>query len=208
VSVRAVIVLGVGAKVALGALLVHAVANPDLPQYADKAMTGRAIAYPIAVLAIPVGWALLARGRRPFPALADLLITLPFLIDTAGNALNLYDTVDRWDDLNHFVNWILLTGGVMVLSAPIPLARWNRAALGIGFAAVAAIAWELMEYVTFIPNSPEAATAYRDTLGDLALGTLGGTAAAIAGAWVIGRRRIAGEGTAAAPTSEGPTPRS
>ncbi len=125
------------------------------------------------------------RSRRG----ADLLITLPFLIDTAGNALDLYDSIEWWDDLNHFGNWILLTGGVMALSAPLRLARWNRAALGIGFAAVAAIAWEIMEYVTFTPNSPEAATAYEDTLGDLALGTLGGTIAAVAGALLIHRRR-------------------
>jgi hypothetical protein len=87
-----VIVLDVAAKVSLGLLLAHAVANPDLPQYAGKAMQGRALGYPIAVLVLPAGWALLGR-RRPFPALADLLITLPFLVDTAGNALDLYNTI-------------------------------------------------------------------------------------------------------------------
>jgi hypothetical protein len=30
----------------------------------------------------------------------DILIGLPFLIDTAGNALNLYDTIGWWDDAN------------------------------------------------------------------------------------------------------------
>jgi hypothetical protein len=185
-----VLALDVAAKLALGLLLVHAVANPDLPQYADKAMQGRAVAYPLAVLVVPFGWALFARGR-PFPALADLLITLPFLIDTAGNALNLYDAVEWWDDANHLFNWMLLTGGFVLLTEPIELATWNRAALGAGFAAIAAIAWELLEYATFIPGSPEAAGAYRDTLGDLLLGTLGGSLAAIVASWWIerGRRR-------------------
>jgi hypothetical protein len=31
----------------------------------------------------------------------------------------------------------------------------------------------VLEYITFIPGSPEAATAYQDTLDDLALGLLG-----------------------------------
>jgi hypothetical protein len=189
VRVPVVLVLDVTAKVALGALLVHAVANPTLPQYADKAMTGRAVVYPFAVLVLPAAWAALARRRMRLPAGADLLITLPFLIDTAGNALDLYDSIEWWDDLNHFGNWILLTGGVMALTAPLRLAPWNRAALGIGFAAAAAIAWEVMEFVTFIPNSPEAATAYEDTLGDLVLGTLGGSVAAVVGAFLIRRRR-------------------
>lgn len=184
-----VLTLDIAAKVALVALLAHAVANPTLPQYADKAMAGRAIFYPIAAIGLPGAWALFGRRRMPFLAAADLLITLPFLIDTAGNALDLYDSIEWWDDLNHFINWILLTGGVMALSAPVRLARWNRVALGIGFAAIAAIAWEVMEFVTFVPDSPEAATAYADTLGDLVLGTLGGTLAAVVGALVIHRRR-------------------
>jgi hypothetical protein len=43
---------------------------------------------------------------------------------------------------------------------------------------VAAIGWEVAEYVTFIRFSDEFATAYVDTLGDMALGLLGGTLAA------------------------------
>ena len=39
--------------------------------------------------------------------------------------------------------------------------------------------WELGEFVTFVPNSPEAATAYADTLGDIALGMVGGLVGAL-----------------------------
>jgi hypothetical protein len=46
----------------------------------------------------------------------------------------------------------------------------TRAALAVGFAAVTAVLWEFAEYVAFVPGSAEAATAYADTLGDLALG--------------------------------------
>jgi len=45
--------------------------------------------------------------------------------------------------------------------------------------AVTAILWELLEYVTFIRHSPELATAYHDTLGDLALGLLGSVVAGL-----------------------------
>ncbi len=33
--------------------------------------------------------------------------------------------------------------------------------------------------MAFVPDSPEAATAYADTLGDLALGLIGGAVAAV-----------------------------
>jgi hypothetical protein len=53
--------------------------------------------------------------------------------------------------------------------------------------AIAAIAWEMLEFITFIPGSPEAATAYQDTLGDLALGLLGALVGASIAAWYLER---------------------
>ena len=170
---RALMLIDVAIKVALVGLLAHAVLNPTLPQYEGKAMAGRALTFPLAALVIPAIWWLRFR-HRPFPALVDLLITAPLLIDVTGNALNLYDAIDWWDDANHFVNWGLVTAGVAVALRGTTLARWNRLGLALGFAAIAAIGWELAEYVTFIRFSAELATAYTDTLGDLALGVLGG----------------------------------
>ena len=191
------VALDVTAKLALFALLLHAVANPELPQYADKAMQGRAVFYPLAVMAMPIAWGLFWR-RRPFPIVSDLLFTLAFLIDTLGNALDLYDSIDWWDDINHFGNWILLSAAFVSLGWPRDASRLTRIALGVGFGAVAAIAWELLEYVTFIPDSPEEATAYRDTLGDLGLGLLGSLVGASIAAWFVDRdRRRAGTGGAA-----------
>jgi hypothetical protein len=116
----------------------------------------------------------------PYPFAADVLLGLPFLIDMAGNALNLYDTVDWWDDANHLGNWALHTSAIVLL-----VKGWGwrpRAAIvaaGIAWAGATAILWELAEYVAFVPNSPEAATAYSDTLGDLGLGLIGGSLAAV-----------------------------
>ncbi len=167
-------------KVALVALLVFAVARQDLPQFHGKAVIGRAIFYPLAALVVPIGWWLVRRRRRAeYPYALDILIALPFLIDTAGNAANLYDTIDWWDDLNHFVNWGILVAGFTQLLRRLPLGPVNVAALAVGFGAVTAVLWEFMEYYTFIRHSKELRTAYTDTLGDLALGLTGSVVAAL-----------------------------
>lgn len=178
---RLVAVLDVAVKVVLIGLLAHAVLNPELAQYQGKAMAGRALTFPLAALAVPFLWWVAARGRphprgrtRPYPFLVDLLVTAPFLIDVAGNALDLYDSIEWWDDLNHFMNWGLLTAAVAIAVSWTGLDALPRLGLAVGFAALSAIGWELAEYITFIRFSAELATAYTDTLGDLTLGTFGG----------------------------------
>ena len=87
-----------GIKVALVALLLHAVLLPDLPQYADKAMAPRAIGYPLAAASSSRrSWWSAAGAIGRSRAAIDILVTTPFLIDVAGNALDLYDTVEWWD---------------------------------------------------------------------------------------------------------------
>ena len=177
---RRLLAVDIAIKVATVALLAWAVLSPDLPQFSGKAFTGRAVAYPIALLVLPVAWWLIGRPRGiAFPVVADVLFGLPFLIDVAGNGLNLYDSVEWWDDANHLVNWALHSAAVGLLLRAGPWGPWTRAALAFGWAASSAVAWELAEYVAFVPDSPEAATAYADTLGDLALGLLGGAVAAV-----------------------------
>jgi hypothetical protein len=171
--------LDVAIKVATVALLAWAVASPDLPQFQGKAFTGRALGYPIALLALPTLWWLFARRRLPFPVVSDVLIGLPFLIDVVGNALNLYDTIDAWDDLNHLVNWSLHTAAIGLLLRYGAWGFWTRVALGLCWAVTTAVLWEFAEFATFVQNSPEAASAYADTLGDLALGMTGGLVAAL-----------------------------
>ena len=185
---RGILFLDIAVKVALIALLLHAVANPDLPQYSGKAMVGRAVTFPIAAFLVPVVWWLGFR-RRPYPAAVDLLFTAPFLIDVVGNALGLYDSIEWWDDANHYFNWMLLCAGVGMLLLRVALPPVVIAALTVGFGTFAAIVWELGEYMAFIRHSSELATAYTDTLGDLMLGTLGSITAAVA-VGVVARRRV------------------
>lgn len=166
-------------RVATVVLLAWAILNPDLPQFTGKAFTGRALAYPIALLVLPIGWWRFGRARVPFPVAADILLGLPFLIDVAGNALDLYDTIDWWDDANHFVNWALHTAAIALLLRMGPWGHRTRVALAYCWAVTSAVLWEFAEAVTFVPGSAEASTAYGDTLLDLALGMLGGLVAAV-----------------------------
>ena len=134
----------------------------------------------------------MAYGRRRsggYPYALDILLVLPFLIDVAGNALDLYDRVEWWDDANHLVNWGLLVGAFGQLLARLPVGRITGIALAIGFGAVTAVLWEFAEYFAFIRDSPERATAYTDTLGDLALGLTGSVVAALATASLWSRLR-------------------
>lgn len=179
-------------KAALLGLLLLAVVRPDLPQFEGKGMATRVLTYPLAALLVPAVWWVVGRrrGRAPaYPHAADLLLVLPFLIDTVGNTLDLYDTVEWWDDLNHLVNWAILTAACGQLLLRLPVGRLALAALCVGFGAVTAILWELAEFVAFLRDSPERRTAYTDTLGDLALGLTGSCLAALFTAWLLWPRR-------------------
>jgi hypothetical protein len=110
-------------------------------------------------------------------------------VDVLGNAFDLYDTVEWWDDLNHFVNWALLSlaFGQLVLRFRLP--RIETFALVVGAGGVSAMLWEFGEYFAFIRNSDELDTAYEDTLGDMALGLTGSVVAALATATVLWSRQ-------------------
>jgi hypothetical protein len=122
-----------------------------------------------------------------YPVAADILLTAPFLIDVVGNALDLYDSIEWWDDANHLVNWALHTAAAGLLLRATGLAPLVRFGLAIAWASTTAVLWEFAEYLTFIRGGAEEATAYADTLGDLALGLLGGLVAAVLTAGLVAR---------------------
>ena len=115
-----VLCLNVAIKLALVGLLAFG-AFSGLQQFEGKAFFWRLLTYPVASLIVPVVWT--ARYRSaPYPYAADILLTLPFLVDTAGNALDLYDSVVWWDDANHFVNRRML---VAVRARTRSIASWR-----------------------------------------------------------------------------------
>lgn len=159
---------------------------PGLPQFAGKAFGARAVLYPVLMLSVPAWWFL--RRRRPAPPAtprdvpwgAFTLAMLPFLVDVTGNTLDLYDRVGWFDDVCHLANWALMCGGLGLLTDPEGRASRGLRALAIaGLGALLAIVWELGEWWTFMRFGTELDGAYLDTLGDLALGSLGGLLAAV-----------------------------
>lgn len=162
-------------------LLLFAAMHQDWDRFAGKAMSGRAVAYPIALGVLPLAWALSRRGARsgrPYPWLADLLVSVPFAVDVAGNALDAYDRLAWFDDACHFVNWALLLAALAV-SLPRDLPGPVQLGLVVGLGSTTALGWELAEWATFIRHGTELQTAYTDTLGDLTLGTLGALSAGL-----------------------------
>jgi hypothetical protein len=181
--------INIAVKISLVLLLAFG-ALSGLERFAGKAFGWRLIGYSIAALVVPAIWA--ARGRRsPYPYASDILFVLPFLIDTAGNALDLYDTIDWWDDANHFVNWALLSGALAAALARTHIRGAELFGLVVGFGGVTAILWEIGEYFAFIRNSSELSTAYTDTLGDMSLGLSGSTLTAAITVLVLRRRSTA-----------------
>ena len=177
------------ARIATFAILMATVAqllvatfSSGLEQFEGKAFGARLIAYPLMMLLVPAVWAVRRRmigSTATLPWLGFALIMAPFLIDVTGNTLNLYDSVNWWDDLNHFVNWLLLSAGIGVLLTRSRISPpWALGWLIAGLGALLAIGWELGEWYAFIRNGTELDTAYQDTLGDEFLGSMG---AALAG---------------------------
>ncbi|WP_216656586.1 hypothetical protein [Nocardioides marmotae] len=165
---------------------------PGIDRFEGKAFGARLVAYPLLMLLAPLIWWAWSRRRATSDAAppwgAFTLVMLPFLVDVTGNSLDLYDSVVWWDDLNHFVNWLLLCAGIGLLVCGSVRPRWAVVALVTGLGAALAIGWEVGEWFTFIRHGTEADTAYEDTLGDEVLGTLGAFVAGLLVARVLGRR--------------------
>jgi len=171
-------------------LVVGAVSAAE--RFEGKGFGARLVGYPLMMLLVPTVWAVVARARHrtsPIPWAAAALVMAPFLVDVTGNSLDLYDQVVWWDDANHFGNWVLLClGAGLLLERADVRPPWLLGLTVAGLGALLAIGWELGEWYTFIRHGTELDTAYEDTLGDEALGTLGGTLAGLLLAWRARRR--------------------
>lgn len=171
--------LDVTAKAGLVMLLVMSLLFPDLGNVEDKAAGLRAIGYPMLTFTVPVVWWVLWRERASFPWVADLMITSTCFTDTLGNRLDLYDSVVWFDDLMHLMNTGLLTAAVLVLTMRHRSTLTAVLERSLAFGVTAAVGWEIAEYFAFISKSSERRHAYADTLGDLALGSLGAVIAGV-----------------------------
>lgn len=159
--------------------LLVAVLGPDLPQFEGKAFGWRLATFAPGMLVVPGAWWLGNRHKdRPAPYVAFALVMAPFLFDVTGNTLNLYDTVDAFDDVAHVVTWFLLCTGLGLIIAADLDRGWVVITLVTGVGALLAIGYELAEWYTFIRHGTNDDAPYEDTLGDLALGVAGAAGAA------------------------------
>lgn len=169
------------AAVVLGLTVVQLVVGTfgGLEQFEGKGFGYRLAVYPLLMLLLPAAWWWRTSDRSGLPWGAFALVMAPFLIDVTGNTLDLYDTIDAWDNINHFVNWMLMLWGCGLLVARADVRpRWLLVVGITGLGAILAIGWELGEWYTFIRRGTELDGAYEDTLSDELLGTLGALVAA------------------------------
>ena len=126
---RILLKINIAVKVLLLAFLLHAVVFSDLAQYQGKGMGWRLVLYPLTAAIVPVVWLLRGRRPRPYPHHIDIVVALPFLLDTAGNTFNLFDTITWWDDFMHALNWIPWVMVAGFVARYRPLGRVNVALL-------------------------------------------------------------------------------
>jgi hypothetical protein len=161
----------VAAKATTIAFGIDALLHADSPRFAGKAMRLRAIGYIGSLFIVPLAWRLLPdRGR--YPRGLDTAVTIPLLLDAAGNGLGIYDDA-HVDDVVHFANAAIAAGVAGALVAPRVDERWHAALVATGAAITAETVWEIMEYAAMRMGAHGMDLSYRDTMEDLIDSTLG-----------------------------------
>src|SRR2546423_14432198 len=119
-------------------------------------------------------WRLLPdRGR--YPRGLDTAVTIPLLLDAAGNGLGIYDDA-HVDDIVHFANAAIASGVAGALVAPRVDERWHAALVATGMAITAETLWEILEYAALRLGADGMDLSYADTMEDIIDSTLGAIA--------------------------------
>jgi len=155
-----------------------------------KAMGLRAPLFLAPAVLVPV----IARLRRwePYPHTADALLSAPFLVDTLGNLLGIYDRFEATDDVLHALNWVLLVAAFHAFRFRAVDDRRDALLLGYGFGAIAIVWWEALEWAVSTDGFGGAGAlhlTYGDTIGDLVLSSTGGLLGSWLGLIWLGPRR-------------------
>lgn len=175
--------LNVAVKLALFGAFAIAVTVP-LDVLEGKAMGFRAPLFLASAILVPVIGR--RRGWTPHAHVGDALLAAPFLLDTLGNLLGVYDEYPVTDDVLHAVNWVLLVAAFHAFRFRSVHDRRDAIMLGYGFGAIAIVWWEAMEWLVSedgIGGAGGLALTYGDTIGDLVLSSTGG----LIGSWLAVR---------------------
>jgi hypothetical protein len=185
---RPLLLLDFAMKAATVCALVTALVWPNLPQWNGQDMVWRALTYPSSLIVVLACWSIFGRARQEaYPYGLDTLLPLPLLVDAA--APRLYHSVAWWDKFMHVVSWSVLGAATVLFLSWFRLDRVVIAGLAVGIGWLAALLWELGEYLVWVRHSPELLmTAYSDTIGDLICG-LSATVIAVALTLLLATRR-------------------
>ncbi len=159
------------AKATVASVVVDAVRDPRQRKFHGKAMRVRSLGYLGMMLAVPAAW-WLRRREEPYPVGADLMISVPLLIDAGGNWLGLYDRA-HLDDVVHFANAAILMTAFGAAVSPRVSSRREAVALTIGAGAAGTVGWEVMEYLGERAGFRGMNLTYEDTVLD-AIESFGG----------------------------------
>ncbi len=183
--------LAVGIKVALALAFVVALTVP-LEHLDAKGMGFRFPLFMLSAVVVPLAW--WRRRTEPYPATADLLIVLPFLLDTLGNLVGSYDTFTVTDDVLHTLNPVLLVSAFHAwrfrrVDASSAMSKTDAWLLGAGIGALANVGWEIAEWIVAETGAGDGLSlTYGDTVGDLALSTFGGMIGSLLGVRYFSQR--------------------
>jgi hypothetical protein len=161
----------VAAKAVTVAFGIDALLHANSPRFAGKAMRLRAIGYIGSLFIVPVAWRLLPNHGR-YPRGLDTAVTIPLLLDAAGNGLGIYEDA-HVDDIVHFANAAIAAGVAGALVAPQVDERWHAAVVATALATSAAAVWEIMEYAAMRMGANGMNLSYADTMDDLIESSLG-----------------------------------
>ena len=154
-------------KGTLTVIIATAVFVPELREFSDRGVAGRAGASILALLILPAWWLLDGRHREiRYPYTIDALLPVPFIVDDLARAGGL-DVHGWWGPLAHALNFAILAVVVTVVLARTSLDAFSAAVLCIATGAVGSILWELLEYVTL--HRGEARGLYSSSMQDLAV---------------------------------------
>lgn len=186
-------IINIFSKVALVCLFAVALMY-NIPNLEGKGMNLRAPFFLLGAFIVPLVFTITKKRRdyaTKYPHKIDFLITLPFLLDTAGNFLGYFDSVTIFDDILHIVNWFLLILAFLELRKYSDKNSSDDFLLGIGMGTLLIVMWEITEWAISIDGFGIVSNlhlSYEDTIGDLFGSTIGATFASI---WFInsGNRR-------------------
>ena len=165
-------------RASIVAVLAEALARPNDPRYAGKAIGTRGLVMIPLSLAVPLTHA--ARGRsgdrRLYPVWTDNLWLSIFVLDLAGNHFDWYDRYRHFDAIPHAHG----TGAATVALAELlnlpPLSA-------VGVAQLGHILLEAQEYYSDVWFGLRNVRGTWDTVNDLLAGAAGSAAYAAALAW-------------------------